>query len=161
VASLTGTTVKSPTEIGVFKELDWDASDPLEQANDEQIQRVIDRNGGAIPSLRQFSKDLSESNGRVAEERNKKLEIIDRNRSLREENDQLKIQLEEMQRKYKNVQNLFKRFVRPEHPGQIQIVDSPNGHYILGKLVNVVICLCIPSSLCFNDLSIADTPLNR
>jgi regulator of replication initiation timing len=107
----------------------------LEQAKDEQIQRVIDRNGGAIASLRQFSKDLAESNGRVAEERNKKLELIERNRNLRDENDQLKAQLEETQRKYKNVQNLFKRFVRPEQPWQIQIVDSPNGHYILGESV--------------------------
>jgi hypothetical protein len=135
IASLTrGSAQESPQE-GVFDELDWEASDPLEQASDEQIQRVIDRNGGAIASLRQFSKDLAESNGRVAEERNKKLELIERNRNLRDENDQLKAQLEETQRKYKNVQNLFKRFVRPEHPWQIQIVDSPNGHYILGESV--------------------------
>jgi predicted nuclease with TOPRIM domain len=105
----------------------------LEGASDEQIQRIVDRNGGVIPSLRQFSKDLAESNGRVAEERNKKLELVEKTRNLRDENDHLMAQLEEMQRKYKNVQNLFKRFVRPEMPGQIQIVDSPNGHYILGE----------------------------
>jgi uncharacterized phage infection (PIP) family protein YhgE len=135
LASLTfSTATHEVLDEGVFEDPDWDAPDPLQQATDEQIQRVIDRNGGAIPSLRQYSKDLAESNARVAQERNNKLELIERNRNLRDQNEQLKAQLEDMQRKYKNVQNLFKRYVRPEHPGQIQIVDSPNGHYILGTL---------------------------
>jgi hypothetical protein len=123
---------EAPQE-GVFDDPDWDAADPLEQATDEQIQRVIDRNGGAISLLKQYSKDLAECNSRVAQERNGKLEVIERNRRLRDESDQLKLQLEEMQRKYKNVQNLFKRFVRPDYPGHIQIVDSPNGHFVFGK----------------------------
>jgi hypothetical protein len=147
IASLTRTSASESTQEGVFNEPDWEASDPLEQASSEQIQRVIDRNGGAISSLRQFSKDLAESNGRVAEERNKKLELIERNRTLRDENDYLKAQLEDTQRKYKNVQNLFKRFVRPEQPGQIQIVDSPNGHFILGKFQYLFISCGILGSL--------------
>jgi hypothetical protein len=117
----------------VFKDPDWDAADPLENASDEQVQRVIKNHGGSISILRQYSKDLAESNQRVAAERNYKLDLVDQNRKLRDENELLKLQLEEQNRKYKNVQNLFKRFVRPEYPGQIQIVDSPNGHYVLGK----------------------------
>jgi len=115
----------------VFKDPDWDAADPLENASDEQVRRVIDNHGGQISILRQYSKDLAESNQRVAAERNYKLDLIDQNRKLRDENELLRLQLEEQNRKYKNVQNLFKRFVRPEYPGQIQIVDSPNGHYVL------------------------------
>ncbi|QDS74630.1 hypothetical protein FKW77_009112 [Venturia effusa] len=132
LASLTfSSAVPQVSPDGVFDDPDWDASDPLENATDDQIQRVIDRNGGAISLLKQYSQDLAESNSRVAQERNGKLEVIERNRRLRDESDQMKLQLEDMQRKYKNVQNLLKRFVRPEHPGQIQIVDSPNGHFVL------------------------------
>jgi hypothetical protein len=119
----------------VFKDPDWDAADPLENASDEQVKRVIENHGGQISILRQYSKDLAESNQRVAAERNYKLDLIDQNRKLRDENELLKLQLEEQSRKYKNVKNLFKRFVRPEYPGQIQIVDSPNGHYVLGGLL--------------------------
>jgi hypothetical protein len=119
----------------VFKDPDWDAVDPLENASDEQIQRVIEKNGGAISILRQYSKDLAESNSRVALERNMKLDLVEQNRKLRDEHELLKLQLEEQNRKYKNVQNLFKRFVRPDYPGQIQIVDSPNGHYVLGEYI--------------------------
>jgi hypothetical protein len=122
----------------VFKDPDWDAADPLENASDEQIQRVIEKNGGAISILRQYSKDLAESNTRVASERNMKLELVEQNRQLQNHNELLKLQLEEQNRKYKNVKNLFKRFVRPEYPGQIQIVDSPNGHYVLGEYAAVL-----------------------
>lgn len=127
-----GATQEEPEE-SVFKDPDWEAADPLEKASDEQIKRVIEKNGGAISILRQYSTDLAESNTRVAQERNSKLEVIERNRKLRDDNELLRLQLEETHRKYKNVQNLFKRYVRPEFPGQIQIVDSPNGHYILGE----------------------------
>ncbi|KIW06937.1 hypothetical protein, variant [Verruconis gallopava] len=115
----------------VFKDPDWNAADPLENASDDQVQRVIENHGGPISILRQYSKDLAECNARIATERNMKLDLMDQNRRLRDENELLKLQLEEQNRKYKNVQNLFKRFVRPEYPGQIQIVDSPNGHYVL------------------------------
>lgn len=115
----------------VFKDPDWDAADPLENASDEQVQRVIQNHGGAISMLRQYSKDLAECNSRVASERNYKLDLVDQNRKLRDEYELLRLQLDEQNRKYKNVQNLFKRFVRPDYPGQIQIVDSPNGHFVL------------------------------
>ena len=132
---LSSLTFRNPTQeespSAVFKDPDWDAADPLENASDEQVRRVIDNHGGAISILRQYSKDLAESNQRVAAERNYKLDLIDQNRKLRDENELLRLQLEEQNRKYKNVQNLFKRFARPEYPSQIQIVDSPNGHYVL------------------------------
>lgn len=131
-------TTKEESPGAVFKDPDWDAADPLENASDEQVQRVIENHGGQISILRQYSKDLAESNQRVAAERNYKLDLIDQNRRLRDENELLRLQLEEQGRKYKNVQNLFKRFVRPEYPGQIQIVDSPNGHYVLGELQHPV-----------------------
>jgi hypothetical protein len=136
---LAGLTFRTNTQdestAAVFEDPDWDAADPLENASDEQIQRVIEKNGGAIAILRQYSKDLAESNTRVALERNMKLDLVEQNRKLRDQNELFKLQLDEQNRKYKNVQNLFKRFVRPEYPGQIQIVDSPNGHYVLGEFV--------------------------
>ncbi|TID21768.1 Rab GTPase activator [Venturia nashicola] len=135
---------------GVFDDPDWDASDPLAEATDEQIQRVIDRNGGAVSLLRQYSEDLAEANTRVAQERNGKLEVIERNRRLRDESDQMKLQLEDMQRKYKNVQNLLKRFVRPDQPGQIQIVDSPNGHFVLDSTTGEMIEATKPLRKSFN-----------
>jgi hypothetical protein len=135
---------------GVFQDPDWNAADPLQQATDEQIQRVIDRNGGAVSLLKQYSKDLAEANTRVAQERNGRLEVIERNRRLRDESDQLKLQLEEMERKYKNVQNLLKRFVRPDQPGQIQIVDSPNGHFVLDSTTGEMIEAAKPLRKPFN-----------
>lgn len=151
LASLTfSSAVPKISEDGVFEDPDWDASDPLAEATDEQIQRVIDRNGGAISLLRQYSKDLAETNTRVAQERNGKLEVIERNRQLRDESDQMKLQLEDMQRKYKNVQNLLKRFVRPDQPGQIQIVDSPNGHFVLDSTTGDMIEATKPLRKPFN-----------
>lgn len=133
LAGLTFRTNTQEESLGtVFKDPDWDAADPLENASDEQIQRIIEKNGGIIAILRQYSKDLAECNSRVAMERNMKLDLVEQNRKLQNESELLRLQLDEQSRKYKNVQNLFKRFVRPEYPGQIQIVDSPNGHYVLG-----------------------------
>lgn len=151
LASLTfSSAVPQLSQDGVFDDPDWDASDPLEEATDEQIQRVIDRNGGAISLLKQYSKDLADTNARVAQERNGKLEVIERNRRLRDESDQMKLQLEDMQRKYKNVQNLLKRFVRPDQPGQIQIVDSPNGHFVLDSTTGEMIEATKPLRKPFN-----------
>lgn len=151
LASLTfSSAVPQPSQDGVFDDPDWDASDPLAEATDEQIQRVIDRNGGAVSLLRQYSEDLAETNTRVAQERNGKLEVIERNRRLRDESDQMKLQLEDIQRKYKNVQNLLKRFVRPDQPGQIQIVDSPNGHFVLDSTTGEVIEATKPLRKPFN-----------
>jgi hypothetical protein len=151
LASLTFSSPAPETrQEGVFDDPDWDAADPLEQATDEQIQRVIDRNGGAVSLLKQYSKDLAETNTRVAQERNGKVEVIERNRQLRDEFDQMKLQLEEMQRKYKNVQNLLKRFVRPDQPGQIQVVDSPNGHFILDSTTGEMIEAAKPLRKPFN-----------
>lgn len=151
LASLTfSSAVPQLSQDGVFDDPDWDASDPLEEATDEQIQRVIDRNGGAISLLKQYSKDLADTNARVAQERNGKLEVIERNRRLRDESDQMKLQLEDKQRKYKNVQNLLKRFVRPDQPGQIQIVDSPNGHFVLDSSTGEVIEATKPLRKPFN-----------
>jgi hypothetical protein len=151
LASLTFSSPAQETpQDGVFDDPDWDAADPLEQATDEQIQRVIDRNGGAVSLLKQYSKDLAETNTRVAQERNGKLEVIERNRRLRDESDQMKLQLEELQRKYKNVQNLLKRFVRPDQPGQVQIVDSPNGHFVLDTTTGEMIEATKPLRKPFN-----------
>ncbi len=113
-----------------------DETDPLLNARDEQIQRIIDANGGPIATIRQFSADLAESNQRVTQERNNKQALLEETRQLREENELLKASLIENERRYDQAMQMLKHSV--EHSRQhsitrpdIKVVDSPGGPYLL------------------------------
>jgi Rab-GTPase-TBC domain len=139
IASLTSSSLpqeEDETPKAVFDHLGIDVSDPLHQATNEQIQRLIDSKGGPIPTVRQFSADVAEGNYRLAQERNSKQTILEENRRVRDENEQLKSVTKELEQRLEDTMNLLKRFV--EHHRQhsvsraeVKVIDSPSGPYLL------------------------------
>lgn len=133
---------RTPTK-SVFDGADED-SDPLVNASDEQIQRIIDMNGGAIAAVRQFSADLAESNQRVTQERNNKLALLEETRQLREENELLKASIADHERKYESAMEMLKHSVEKSRQHSIirpdiKVVDSPGGPYLLDSLSGHVV----------------------
>lgn len=134
---------EQPTAKSVFEGAE-EQTDPLLNASDEQIQRIIDVNGGPIASIRQFSADLAESNQRVTQERNNKQALLEETRQLREENEQLKASIADHERRYESAMQMLKHSV--EHSRKhlitrpdIKVVDSPGGPYLLDSMSGQVV----------------------
>lgn len=144
IASLISSQPTEPTPTKpVFDGAD-DDSDPLLNASDEQIQRIIDMNGGAIAAIRQFSADLAESNHRVTQERNNKLALLEETRQLREENELLKASIADHERKYDGAMEMLKHSVEKSRQHSIirpdiKVVDSPGGPYLLDSMSGQVV----------------------
>jgi len=150
---------EQPAAKSVFDGTEED-SDPLLDATDEQIQRIIDANGGAIASIRQFSADLAESNRRVTQERTNKLVLLEETRQLREENEQLKSSIIDYERRYDSAMQMLKHSVEHSRTHSItrpdiKVVDSPGGPYLLDSMSGQVV------SDLRSDAASEDIPLER
>ncbi|KAF2401251.1 TBC-domain-containing protein [Trichodelitschia bisporula] len=117
---------KEDDDGGVFAGAVEEWADPLEKASESAILRIVERKGGVVGVVRQYSRDLAESNMRVAQERNTKVEILERERVVRDE-------CEGWRRRCGEVEGLLRRVIKPEAPGEVEVVDSPGGLYLLDK----------------------------
>jgi hypothetical protein len=112
------------------------AGDPLVDATDEHVTRIITSSGGPIATVKKYSADLAESNERVAAERNSKLKLVEESRQLRAELQDRDQDIEGLKEQLENARKLFERYVEKMQPGETPVVrflDSPNGPYVLGE----------------------------
>jgi uncharacterized protein YlxW (UPF0749 family) len=114
-----------------------DSGDPLAAATDEHVERIINSSGGAVATVKKYSAELTETNERVAAERNSKVRLVEENRGLRADLKDKELELEDLQQKLATTKRLFERYVGKMQPElgpipQLQILDSPAGPYALG-----------------------------
>jgi hypothetical protein len=112
------------------------AADPLLNATDEHINRIIASSGGPIATIRKYSSDMAESNERVAAERNSKLKLVEENRQLRADLRDKEEEIEDLKKQLGVSKALFERYVEKVRLGgspNIQFLDSPSGPYAFGK----------------------------
>jgi hypothetical protein len=110
--------------------------DPLLNATDEHVNRIITTCGGAVATVKKYSADLAESNERVAAERNSKLKLVEENRDLRAGLSEKDQEIEALKEQLEVARKLFERYVEKLQPGEkpmIRFLDSPSGPYVLGQ----------------------------